>query len=447
MRQGHIDDLYSLLRFPSVSTDTAFCGNVRDCASWLLQKVRSIGLEGRLVETSRHPIIWAKNRHTAGRRTVLIYGHYDVQPPDPVDLWDSPPFEPTTRDGFVFARGSSDNKGPILSHILGLQETLQEAGDLPVNLHLLIEGEEEIGSPSLAPFLTANRDELRCDVAVVSDTEMGGPGIPALTYALRGLVALEIKVTAAKVDLHSGTFGGAVANPITALAQLLATIHDRDGRILIEGFYDEVKLPATWEREGMQQQTAKIERQILAEAGAPVLFGEQGHSTLERLWFRPTAEINGIRGGYQGEGTKTVIPAFASAKLTFRLVPNQNVEQVIQQVTNHLRGHVPAGARLEILDCNGGSWFLTDPYSPFGKAAQRALQSVFPSEVRLVRGGGGIPIASDLRDILGVETLLVGLALPGCQWHSPNESFPIANLEAGIRLNKAILTEIASLPV
>ncbi|PYJ46254.1 MAG: peptidase M20, partial [Verrucomicrobia bacterium] len=253
MRQNYLEDFYSFLRFPSVSTDNEFRDKVRECAQWLAQKLKSIGLETEIVATAGHPIIWARNQHKPERRTVLIYGHYDVQPPDPLELWDSPPFEPVLKDGYVFARGATDNKGQILSHILGIQETIEQNGDLPVNLHLVIEGEEEIGSVNLGSFLSQNHDALNCDVAVVSDTGMIARGVPTLSYGLRGVTALEVKITGPKMDLHSGVFGGAVANPITVLAQLLATLHDREGRVAIPGFYDHVKPLENWEREAWRK--------------------------------------------------------------------------------------------------------------------------------------------------------------------------------------------------
>src|SRR6266571_7970635 len=253
MRENYLEEFYSFLRFPSVSTDEKFAGKVKDCAQWLSQKLETVGLESKVVPTKGHPIVWARNKHKSGRPTVLIYGHYDVQPPDPLDLWDSPPFEPVLKDGYVFARGATDNKGQILSHILGIQETIEQDGELPVNLHLVIEGEEEIGSANLGNFLNQNRDSLKSDVAVVSDTGMIARGVPTLSYGLRGVTALEIKVTGPKMDLHSGVFGGAVANPITALAQLLATLHDREGRVAIAGFYDRVKPLENWEREAWRK--------------------------------------------------------------------------------------------------------------------------------------------------------------------------------------------------
>jgi acetylornithine deacetylase/succinyl-diaminopimelate desuccinylase-like protein len=408
-----------------------------------VKKLTSIGLETELVPTPGHPIVWARNKHRQGRHTVLIYGHYDVQPPDPLELWDSPPFEPVLKDGYVFARGATDNKGQILSHILGIQETIEQEGELPVNLHLVIEGEEEIGSGNLGSFLSENRDALKCDVAVVSDTGMIARGVPTLSYALRGVTALEIKVTGPKMDLHSGIYGGAVANPITALAQLLATLHDRESRVAIAGFYDDVKPLENWEREAWHKLPLNGDKLVLKETGVPELFGEAGYNSLERVWARPTAEINGIGGGYQGKGTKTVIASHAMAKLTFRLVPEQEGDEILKLAKTHLRKNLPKGVTLEITDGHSGPWYLTDPHSAMGEAAQRALRTAFNAEVALIREGGSIPIVSQFRGILGIESLLMGLALPDCRAHSPNENFPLENLDGGIRLNKAILQEIA----
>ena len=443
MRDNYLEDYYSFLRFPSVSTDDKYKEKLEQCADWLVKKLTSIGLETHLVPTKRHPIVWARNKHQPGRRTVLIYGHYDVQPPEPLELWDSPPFEPVLKNGYVFARGATDNKGQILSHILGIQETIEQGGDLPVNLHLVIEGEEEIGSEHLGGFLAENRDALKSDVAVVSDTGMIDRGIPTLSYGLRGVTALEIKVTGPKMDLHSGVFGGAVQNPITALAQLLATLHDRQGRVAIAGFYDRVKPLEKWEREAWRKLPVDGDKLIREETGVPEFFGEAGFNSLERIWARPTAEINGIGGGYQGQGTKTVIASHAMAKLTFRLVPDQEGDEILKLARMHLEKNLPKGVTMEINDGHSGPWYLTDPNSAIGEAAQRALRKAFNHDPALIREGGSIPIVSEFRGILGVETLLMGLALPDCRAHSPNENFPLENFEGGIRLNKAILQELA----
>src|SRR6266403_976370 len=412
MRENYLEDYFSFLRFPSVSTDNQFTSNVRECAQWVSQKLAAIGLESKVVPTAGHPIVWARNKHREGRPNVLIYGHYDVQPPDPLELWDSPPFEPVLKNGYVFARGATDNKGQILAHILGIQETIEQHRDLPVNLHLVIEGEEEIGSGNLGPFMTENREALRCEVAVVSDTGMVARGVPTLSYGLRGVTALEVKVTGPKMDLHSGVFGGAVANPITALAQLLATLHDREGRVAIAGFYDRVKPLEDWEREAWRKLPVDGDKLILEETGAPELFGEAGYNSMERIWARPTAEINGIGGGYQGQGTKTVIASHAIAKLTFRLVPDQSGDEILELAKAHLRKNLLKGVTIEITDGHSGPWYLTDPHSPLGEAAQRALRKAFNAEAALIREGGSIPIVSEFRSILGVEMLLMGLALP-----------------------------------
>jgi acetylornithine deacetylase/succinyl-diaminopimelate desuccinylase-like protein len=443
MRQNYLEEFYSFLRFPSVSTDDQYKEKLKQCADWLVKKLTSIRLETQLVPTKGHPIVWARNKHQPGRRTVLIYGHYDVQPPDPLELWDSPPFEPVLKDGYVFARGATDNKGQILSHIVGIQETIEQSGDLPVNLHLVIEGEEEIGSVSLPGFLEENRDTLKSDVAVISDTGMIARGTPTLSYGLRGVTALEIKITGPKMDLHSGVFGGAVANPATALAQLLATLHDREGRVAIAGFYDRVRPLEEWEREAWRKLPVDGDKLIREETGVLELFGEAGYNSMERIWARPTAEINGIGGGYQGKGTKTVIASHAMAKLTFRLVPEQEGDEVLKLAKAHLRKNLPKGVTMEITDGHSGPWYLTDPHSPLGEAAQRALRKAFNHDVALIREGGSIPIVSQFRGILGIETLLLGLALPDCRAHSPNENFPLENFEGGIRLNKAILQELA----
>lgn len=444
MQQNYLEEFYSFLRFPSVSTDSQYADKVRDCAQWISKKLGAIGLDSKVVPTAGHPVVWARNKHQPGRRSVLIYGHYDVQPPDPLDLWDSPPFEPVLKDGYVYARGSTDNKGQILSHILGIQETIEKNGDLPVNVDLVIEGEEEVGSQNLPKFLKENRDALKCDVVVVSDTGMIAPGMPTISYGLRGVTALEMKVTGPKIDLHSGIYGGAVANPLTALSKLLASLHDKDGHIAIEGFYDDVQPLEKWEREMWSKLPIDADALVLKESGSPALFGEKGFSTFERIWARPTAEINGMGGGYQGQGTKTVLPSYAFAKLTFRLVPNQKGDGIQELAKKHLQKNLPPGVTLEMTSGHSGPWYLTDPHSKFGEAAQRALKKAFNHDVALIREGGSIPIVSEFRNVLGAETLLCGLALPNCRAHSPNENFPLENFEGGIRMNKAILQELAA---
>jgi len=434
--------LFDFLRFPSVSTDPARRDDVSACGQWLYEKFVSMGLFAEVRGTPGHPVIFARSQPRPGLRTVLIYGHYDVQPADPLDLWTSPPFEPRLDNGIIFARGSADNKGQVMTHILGVEAALA-AGALPVNVLFVVEGEEEIGSPNLAAFLKAHAAELKCDVVVISDTGMVAPGIPTLTYGLRGIGCVELRVTGPAVDLHSGIYGGAVANPITALARLLATLHDPQGRIAVPGFLDSVAPLQDWERNAWAALPLGDAR-LIEITGAPLLTGEPGYTPIERMWARPTIEINGIGGGYQGEGTKTVIPHSAFAKLTFRLVPHQDSLVAIAQVSAHLRKNAPPGVTIEIIEGHHGNPYVVDPHAGFGKAAQRALTTTFQRDPALIREGGSIPIVQSFKDILGVDTLLLGLALPDCKAHSPNENFPVANFEAGIRLNQALLQEIAA---
>jgi acetylornithine deacetylase/succinyl-diaminopimelate desuccinylase-like protein len=443
MNPAHVDLLFEFLRFASVSTDPTRAVLVDECARWLGGQLIRAGLHAEVHDTGGHPVVVARNEHRAGRRTVLIYGHYDVQPEDPVAEWKSPPFQPVIRDGVIFARGSTDNKGQILAHILGVAETLKTNGDLPVNLIFLIEGEEEIGSKHLEGFLKAHAKELRCDVIAVSDTGMIAPGVPTFSYGLRGILTMELRVNGPSTDLHSGLYGGAVANPATVVARLLATLHDADGRVLVPGFYENVRPLADWERKAWSQLPFG-DAQMLAITGSPGLFGEVGYSSVERTWARPTAEVNGIGGGFQGVGSKTVLPREAFAKLSFRLVPDQTPAEIAEKVTAHFRAQAAPGVTVEVTAGHSGEPYATDPNSAFGEAAQRALRRAFPGkEVALIREGGSIPIINTFKRILGVDTLLLGLALPDCGAHGPNENFPVANFEAGIRLNQALLEELA----
>ncbi len=438
-----LDQLFELLRFPSISTDSRRAGDVRACAGWLDAKCREFGLDSGLHETAMHPVVVARNEHREGLPTVLIYGHYDVQPVDPLELWDSDPFEPVVRDGRIWARGATDNKGQHFAHLLGVGKAMAEDGGLPVNLTLILEGEEEIGSPNLRPFLEQNRDFLACDVIAVSDTGMVAPGVPTMGYGLRGIACCEVVVRGPARDLHSGLFGGAVANPATAVARLTASLHEPDGRVAVEGFYDDVRPLEAWEREMWAKVPGVADGDFLEVTGSLALFGEPGYTAAEQTWARPTAEVNGIGGGYQGEGSKTVIPAQAMAKYSFRLVPDQDPADIMQKVRRHLERHAPPGVTVEVIGGHDGRPYIADPHSRFGKAAQGALRKAFDREPVLIREGGSIPIIEDFREVLGADTLLLGLALADAQIHSPNENFPVANFEAGIRLNRALLRELA----
>ena len=438
-----LETLFTFLRFPSISTDSNHAGDVRACAGWLIGKLDGMGLATELYETPKHPVVVARNEHIAGRRTVLIYGHYDVQPVDPLALWTSAPFEPVIREDKIWARGATDNKGQMMAHVLGVEKTLRENRKLPVNLIFLFEGEEEIGSPSLASFLLHHCDELKCDVIAISDTGMVAPGVPTLGYGLRGIACCDVILRGPKGDLHSGLFGGAVANPATAMARLVASLHALDGRVAIEGFYDQVRPLENWEHQMWATLPGVSDADFLAVTGSPGLFGEPGYSSAERTWARPTAEVNGIGGGYQGEGSKTVLPAEAFVKLSFRLVPDQLPKDIMEKVKSHLEWHCPPGVEVEVKPGHDGKPYVTDPNSKYGLAAQAALRASFHAEPVLIREGGSIPIVQTFHDILGADTLLLGLALSDAQVHAPNENFPVANFEAGIRLNQALLVELA----
>ncbi|MDA7598199.1 dipeptidase [bacterium] len=442
MSQKQLDEFFDYLRFPSISTDSNHKSDVNACADSLVAKFTSMGLSVEKHETPGHPVIVAKSESKDGLLTVLIYGHYDVQPVDPVEEWDTPPFEPTLVGDKIFCRGATDNKGQNFAHILGVEETLKEEGELPVNVIFLLEGEEEIGSPNLAPFLREHKDELKCDICAVSDTGMIGPGIPTMTYGLRGIACLEFIVRGPTLDLHSGVYGGAVPNPALIAAQIVSKLHDENGKILIPGFYDKVVPLEDWERE-MWAKLPDGEQATIDETGVKGLWGEAGYTALEQRWGRPTAEVNGIGGGYQGEGSKTVIPREAMAKLSFRLVADQDPADILKLASDYLNSLCPDSCTIEVELGHDGPAYVMDPNSKYGKAAQTALKETFNDAARLIREGGSIPIIQAFKDILDVDTLLLGLALPDCQIHAPNESFTVTNFEAGIKLNRALLKELA----
>jgi acetylornithine deacetylase/succinyl-diaminopimelate desuccinylase-like protein len=441
--KSQLDDFFSYLRFPSISADPTRRPAMKDCTAWLAQKFSSLGFTATVHETAGAPVVLAKSNFSANKKTILIYGHYDVQPVDPVSLWKQNPFEPFVENGFVVARGATDNKGQTICHILGAEEILKTRGELPVNLIYLIEGEEEIGSPNLGKFLESHCDELKCDAILISDTSMVAPDFPAITCGLRGIACLEIKIRGPKTDLHSGMFGGAVANPATELVRLLAKLHNTDGSIAVPGFYDDVIFASEAERASWQE-IPFGEKTICEAAGVAKLSGEKNFTALERLWIRPTAEINGLISGYQGAGSKTIIPREASAKLSFRLVPNQKPDVIAARVRNYLQSLCPDTVHLEIIYDHGGEPFYADANSAFSRAAQSALKEIFGREPALVREGLSIPIVSLFQRILKKEVLLVGLGLPDCNAHAPNETFPLAQLENGIRLHQVLLERFST---
>jgi acetylornithine deacetylase/succinyl-diaminopimelate desuccinylase-like protein len=440
-----VEELKAFLRFPSISTQPEHAPDLDSCAEWLREKLSSIGLEAAVHSTPGSPVVVAATPRDPAKRTVLIYGHYDVQPPDPLEGWTTPPFEPRIEEGRIYARGASDNKGQILAHILGVAETLREKGALPVNVIFLIEGEEEIGSPNLEEFFREHREELACDLVAISDTAMAPGNKPALTYALRGIAAMELVVRGPARDLHSGLFGGAVANPVTVLSRLIASLHDENGRVRIPGFYDAVRPLEPWERTAASdlEKASGGDDAIRELAGVTQLVGEKGFSTIERIGARPTAEVNGIGGGYQGAGTKTVLPKEAFAKLTFRLVADQDPAVILAAAEEYLRSQTPPGVLLEVITGHSGAAYQSDPNSPDGLAARKALAGAFGADPLLLRDGGSIPILATLKEILGVDSYLLGLANPDSRIHSPDENMLIENFLGGIRMNRILLEELA----
>lgn len=439
-----IDQLCAYVRFPSVSAQPAHKADMQSCADWLERRCRDIGLETELCPTAGHPILLARTPRSSGsvKPHFLVYGHYDVQPPEPFELWRSAPFEPRIEGRALYARGASDNKGQHLAHLNAIEAYRRTGTELPCDLTFLIEGEEEVGSRSLAGFLRDRRKQLRCDAVVVSDTGMPAPGMPALTYALRGIAAVEIKLIGPNRDLHSGIFGGSVDNPAMALCQLLAKIRDKRGRIAIPGFYDDV-LPLTrFERQELSRLPFS-ERGYSRFLGVPQLFGEHGYTAWEQRSSRPTFEINGLTSGYQGEGSKTIVPSWASAKLTIRLVPDQDPARISRLVIRHLKELCPPTVRMEVHAGHGGEPYIFAPTSPAAQAGLRALEIAFGARPVLLREGGSIPIVTEFKRILGADTLLLGLALPDDNAHSPNEKFSLDNYAAGMRMGAALWPELS----
>ena len=436
------EELFEFLRIPSVSARSENDADTRRAAEWLASRLREAGVETEILETGKHPVVLGEWRGAGeGAPTVLVYGHYDVQPSEPLAEWTSPPFEPEVRDGRVYARGSADDKGQLYMHVKALEAHLQAGGGPPVNVVVLAEGEEEIGSPNLVPFVERWKDRLACDAVVISDSAMFDEGMPSLLFSLRGLAYFELHVEAAKSDLHSGAYGGAVPNPATQLARIVSTFHDEKGRIAIAGFYDDVVAWDDATRESIRGLPFD-EQDFRREVGAPALDGELGYSVLERLWTRPTCEVNGLLSGYTGEGAKTVLPARAMAKVSFRLVPDQEPSKVKELVEAHVRRVAPEGVRVRIEELHGGRPWKADPQGPLFDAAATALKEVFGQAPVLTGEGGSIPIVVEFERILGAPSLLLGFALPGANMHAPDEWFPLENFEKGIHVLARLYDEL-----
>jgi acetylornithine deacetylase/succinyl-diaminopimelate desuccinylase-like protein len=438
-----LEELAEFIRFPTVSSQPSHAGDIQRCAAWLAAHLVRIGLRNvRVFKTARHPIVYADWMLASQVPTVLIYGHYDVQPADPIDEWNSPPFEPVVRQGNIYGRGACDDKGQMFAHVKALESRLEKRGALPVNVKCLFEGEEEIGSPNLLPFIQRNARALAADVAVMSDTKMLGPNKPAITYSLRGGLSMELEVRGPKIDLHSGNFGGAVHNPLQAVCEIIETLHDADKRISIPGFWRRVRRWPAEERAYMAQ-VGPSDAKILSDSQARASWGESGFSLYERTTIRPALSVTGIVGGYQGPGVKAVIPSRAVAKLNFRLVPDQRPDDIEQLVQRHMAAIAPRGVDVATRTFVKANPALMDRSHPAMRAAASAYQLGFNATPVFLRSGGTIPVVNMFKEVLGISTVLMGFALPDDRIHAPNEKFHLPNFYKGITTCSAFLEEIA----
>ncbi|BAH37486.1 peptidase M20A family protein [Gemmatimonas aurantiaca T-27] len=439
--QRALDELFAFLRIPSVSARSEHKVDCATAAQFVADRLTQIGFTTSVESTPGHPIVVGEWRGAGSDApTLLIYGHYDVQPAEPLELWTSPAFEPTIRDGRIYARGSVDDKGQLYLHIKALEAHLATRGALPVNVIVLAEGEEEVGSVNLEAFLEREQTRLACDAVVISDSTMFAPGIPSILSSLRGMAYLEITVQGANGDLHSGMYGGAVVNPAMALARILATMHDRDGRIAIPGFYDAVR-PFPDHVRAQMRELPFSDEQMMHEVGVTALGGETGYTTLERLWTRPTCEVNGLLSGYTGEGAKTVLPAHAMAKVSFRLVPDQDPAVVASLVDAHVQRVAPAGVTVHVEHLHGGRPWRADLQGPIIEAGKTALEAAFGRAPVITGEGGSIPVVGDFERILGAPVLLMGFGLPGENAHAPNEWISVENYQRGTRAAAALYEE------
>ena len=436
------DDLFEFLRIPSVSANSDNKPDVARAADWVHAHLARLGFTTETLPTPGHPVVLAEWRKAPkGAPTVLVYGHYDVQPPEPLELWTSPAFEPTIRDGKIFARGSVDDKGQLWLHIAAIEAHLKARGTLPVNLIVLAEGEEEVGSENLVPFIEKHRERLKCDAVVISDSTMFAPGIPSILSSLRGLAYFEIDVTGPNSDLHSGMYGGAVVNPATALARIIATFHDASGKVAIPGFYDTVR-PFPDAVRAQMKQLPFDEVDFKKHLAVSALGGEPGYTTLEKLWTRPTCEVNGLLSGYTGEGAKTVLPGKSMAKVSCRLVPDQDPETIRKLLQAHVTAVAPAGVTVTVTALHGGHPWRADLEGPLFDAAARALATAFGREPVITGEGGSIPVVNDFARILKAPVLLVGFGLPGENAHAPDEWISQENFRRGMRAIAALWDEL-----
>ena len=444
-RDTHLKELNDFLRIPSISSLSEHKQDMQVAASWLAAAMKRINLENISIdETGGHPVVYGDWLHAPGKPTILFYGHYDVQPVDPLNLWETPPFEPTVRDNKLFARGASDDKGQVFMHLKAIEALFALEGTLPVNVKFIIEGEEEIGSPNLPPYVEKNKEKLAADLILISDTSLYAPGKPAVCYGLRGLTGIQIDVRGAKGDLHSGLYGGGVQNAIHALADILASFRDEHGTIQVEGFYDNVRPLSEEERQAYRDLNFD-EEALKEEVGVKQLFGEKGYSYLEQTWARPTLEVNGVFGGFTGEGIKTVLPAEAGAKITCRLVPDQDPDEIVALLKAHVEKHKPIGVDITISEFDKGAPYITPFDHPVIQAAGRSYERVYEVPTAFIRGGGSIPIVAAFDQILDLPVVLMGFGLTSENFHAPNEHFHLENFDKGLRVLGDYLHEVATL--
>jgi acetylornithine deacetylase/succinyl-diaminopimelate desuccinylase-like protein len=441
-RHHAVDELAAFLRIPSVSTDPRHTADIRRAAEWTMDRLKRLGFQSTVHETSRHPVVYGELVRDPALPTLLVYGHYDVQPPDPLDEWVSPPFSPTVRDGFIYARGATDNKGQFFTYLKAVEALLLVEGRLPLNVKALVEGEEEIGSPSLRSFFESHGDDLRADVVAISDGSQFAPGVPAITYGLRGLSYFQVDVQGPRFDLHSGSFGGVVGNPAQVLADMLAGLKRPDGTVAIPGFYDDVLELEPWERQEMAALPFD-EAQLTDYLGVETLVGEPDYTPMERKCARPTLDVNGIWGGFSGEGAKTIIPAKAGAKVSMRLVPRQRAATVDRLFEAFIRAQTPPGVQVRVTSIHGNDPVLIAREEPGVQAAVRAIEIGFGRRPVFIREGGSIPIVTLFKDLLGFRNiLLLGWGSPDDGAHSPNERFSLEDFHRGTRAAAALLYEL-----
>ena len=441
-RQAHVDQLVEFLKIPSISSQSECKDDCRRAAQFVADEFRQLGLDVEIVEGEGHPIVYAESEQRADRKTLLFYGHYDVQPVDPLDLWQTPPFEPRVENGIIYARGACDDKGQVYCHVKALEAYVKQDLDLPVNLKFIIEGEEEAGGESIYRYTEQNAEKLACDAIVVSDTALYNETTPGICYSLKGLTYMEIRLSGPGADLHSGSFGGTVQNPGNAACEIVARLKDGEGRCLVPGFYDAVLDLDDEERKAFA--SLKYTDEILKEeTGAPAAFGEAGYTTLERMWARPTCDVNGIVSGYGGEGAKTIIPATATVKVSMRLVPNQDPEQIAASFAKYVAEIAPAGVTVEVENLHNANPVLVPRDSEMMQAGMRAIEAGFSAKPVFIREGGSIPIVGTFQECLTSPVLLLGYGLSTDNIHSPNEKFHLQNFWNGARTT-AILMEVAA---